>query len=133
MKFNKEVRKLSRQLFQASFTDGRLDPAKVKAITAKVIEAKPRHFIDVLKNYQRLVRLETEKHHAVIESAGPLDRSTSEQLENNLRSKYGRDLTTEFKISPDLIGGLRIKLGSDVWDGTIRNRLDRLQNQLAQI
>jgi len=50
----------------------------------------------------------------------------------DLKAKYGSDLATDFKINPDLLGGLRIKIGSDVWDGSVRNRLTRLGEELAQ-
>lgn len=129
-KLDKDSRKLSKQLFNASFTNGQLDEAKVRAIAAKVGEAKPRHFVGLLKDYQRKVRLEVEKHHAVIESAQPLDRSLSEQVVSGLKAKYGATVTTEFKVTPELIGGLRIKIGSDVFDSSVRNRIDRLETQL---
>lgn len=132
MKLDKDSRKLSKQLFLASFTDGRIDAAKVAAVGGKVASSKPRHSLGILKAYQRLVRLEVEKRHAVIESAAALDQATSKQLLDNLRAKYGNDLTTEFKVSPELLGGLRIKIGSDVFDSSIRERLNRLENQIAQ-
>jgi len=47
----------------------------------------------------------------------------------NLRRRYGDDLTTEFRTNPDLLGGLRIKIGDDVWDGSVKNRLHKLQEQ----
>ncbi len=132
MKLSKEARKLSRELFRASFTDGRLDQSKVRTVSQKVIDSKPRHYIDILKDYQRLIRMEVEKNHAVVESAVELDSSTREQLEQTLRSRYGQHLTTEFRSAPELIGGLRIKIGSDVFDASVRDRLARLQNQFAQ-
>jgi F-type H+-transporting ATPase subunit delta len=48
----------------------------------------------------------------------------------NLKKKYGGDLTAEFVVNPQLLGGMRIRVGSDVWDGSVRNRLERLQQQL---
>ena len=95
-----------------------------------VLATKPRHYLDVLKDYQHLIQLEVEKRHAVIESATPLNRRLGDQIVGNLRSKYGEDLTTEFRTNPELLGGLRIKIGNDVWDGSIKNRLDQLQEQL---
>lgn len=130
MKVSKEVRKNSRQLFQASFTDGKLDEGKVRAIVAKVASAKPRNYIDVLGAYQRYVRLEVAKRHAVVESAAQLDAATTARLTDTLRGKYGSDLSTEFKVSPELIGGLRIKIGSDVWDGSVQHRIARLEDEL---
>src|SRR3954469_19359964 len=123
MKLDKDSRKLSKQLFQASFTDGRIDKEKVGIIGRQIVESKPRNTLGILKEYQRLIRLEIEKHHAVIESAAKLDDSTKKQLVSNLKAKYGKDTTTEFKISPELLGGVRVKIGSDVFDSSVRERL----------
>lgn len=131
MKISKEARKVSKQLFNVSFSDGKLDGAKVSAIAKTVIDNKPRKYTEILKNYQRLIRVEVAKRHAVIESAAELANDMRQQLLGNLRTKYGNDLTTEFKVSPELIGGLRVKIASDVWDGSIRGRLSRLENNLA--
>jgi F-type H+-transporting ATPase subunit delta len=132
MKLSKDARKLSRGMFQASFSEGRLDEGKVRTITQTVASQKPRRYIDILKAYQRLLRLEVEKSHAVIESATELDPATREQLEQSLRAKYGQDLTTDFRATAELIGGLRIKIGSDVFDSTVRDRLARLESDLAR-
>ena len=129
MKITKEARRLSRQLFRLSLTDGALDRAKVSSIVQTVITEKPRHYVGALEDFQRLIRLEMAKRHAVIESAVALSPETSESIVNNLKQKYGQDLTTEFAVNPELIGGMRIKLGSDVWDGSVKNRLARLQEQ----
>jgi F-type H+-transporting ATPase subunit delta len=132
MKLTKEARKLSKELFRASFTNGKLNEARVRTLANAVASRKPRHYIDVLKNYLRLVRLESEKHHAIIESATPLDPQTTGKVSVDLKLKYGWDLATDFKVNPGLLGGLRIKIGSDVWDGSVRNRLARLGEELAQ-
>ena len=129
-KLDKDSRKLSKQLFNASFTEGQLDETKVRTIAAKVVESKPRNAVGILKDYQRQVRLEIQSHHAVIESATPLDGKLSEQVVGGLKAKYGPTVTTEFKVTPELIGGLRIKIGSDVFDSSVRNRIDPLENQL---
>lgn len=131
MKIPKEARKLSRSLFRSSFNNGRLDQAKVAAVVAQTVSAKPRHYIEALKNLQRLIRLELAKRHAVIESAEPLDSAASGKIANDLKARYGADITLEFHVQPGLIGGLRIKLGSDVWDGSVRGRLDRLEQELT--
>jgi F-type H+-transporting ATPase subunit delta len=131
MKLDKDSRKLSKQLFTVSFTDGRLDEKKVKAVAGQIVNSKPRNAIGILKEYQRRVRLEVAKHHAVVESAVEMDQATTKQLIASLRSKYGKDITTEFKVSPELLGGLRIKIGSDVIDSSVRDRLSRLEAELT--
>jgi F-type H+-transporting ATPase subunit delta len=130
MKLNKEIRRLSRKMLQASFTDGQLDPGRIASLVDSVIAEKPRNYIDVLKNYKRLLRLEVEKRHATIETASEVDSAIRSEIEANLKSKYGDDLATDFHVDPQLLGGMRIRVGSDVWDGSVRNRLERLQHEL---
>ena len=130
MKIAKEARKASKRFFLGSFTGGRLDENKVRTVVAQVIERKPRNYREILQAYQRSIRLEMEKHQARIESATELDRFTSETLSRTLKSKYGEDLAIDFKVSPDLIGGLRIKIGSDVWDSSVQARLQTLEQEL---
>jgi F-type H+-transporting ATPase subunit delta len=130
MKINKEIRQLSRQMLRASFTDGQLDQGKIVSLVQSLIAKKPRRFLDILQNYKRLLRLEIEKRHATIESASQLSPQNSSEILAKLKHKYGDDLTTEFRTDPMFLGGMRIRVGSDVWDGTVRNRLQQLQQQL---
>jgi F-type H+-transporting ATPase subunit delta len=130
MKINKEMRQLSREMLRASFTDSQLDRGKIASLVQSLIAKRPRHFIPILGNYKRLLRLEVEKRHAKIESASELNEQTSSKIVAKLKQRYGDDLTAEFIVDPMLLGGMRVRVGSDVWDGTVRNRLERLQQQL---
>ena len=130
MKINKEIRQLSREMLRASFTDGRLDPARIVSVVDSVITRKPRNYVNVLKNYKRLLRFELEKRRARIETAREVDSAIQSEIVSNLKKRYGSDLTTEFVVTPELLGGMRVRVGSDVWDGSVRNRLERLQQQL---
>ena len=129
MKISKEVRQLSGKLVRASFVDGALDGARVKALVASIIKNKPRNCVQLLENYQRLLRLEAEKRRARIESATELDEAAGRQIIDDLQKRYGGSLTTEFVVNPALLGGVRIRVGSDVWDSSVRNRLERLQQK----
>ena len=131
MKINREIRRMSREMLRASFTDGQLDQGKIASLVQSLVEKKPRHYIETLENYKRLVRLELEKRHARVEAAAELSNEVRSQLRSSLQRKYGSDLTTEFVVTPELLGGLRIRVGSDVWDGSVRNRLQRLEEKLA--
>jgi len=130
MKITKEIRQLSREMLRASFTDGQLDRGKIASLVQSLIAKRPRHFMAVLQNYKRLLRLEIEKRHAKIESATQLSPQAAVDIVARLKKKYGEDLTSEFVVDPTLLGGVRVRVGSDVWDGTLRNRLERLQQQL---
>ena len=130
MKINKESRRLSKELLRASFTDGQLDSGRISSLVKSLIEKKPRNYVNVLNEYKRLLRLEVEKRTATIESATELSPEVAARTVQNLKEKYGGDLTTNFVVNPELLGGMRIRVGSDVWDSSVRNRLQRLQQQL---
>jgi F-type H+-transporting ATPase subunit delta len=130
MKISREARRLARELFRLCLASGRLDASRVSAISEQVIAEKPRDYLQILKEFSRLVRLELDRRHATIESASPLDETSARSIANTLRQKFGGDITTEFRTSPDLLGGLRVKLGSDVWDGSISSRLAAFSQQL---
>ena len=129
MKINKEMRQLSKELLRASFTDGQLDSGRIASLVKSLIEKKPRNYIKVLESYKRLLRLEVEKHTATIESATELEPQAGADLVANLKRKYGSHLAARFVVNKELLGGMRIRVGSDVWDSSVRNRLHRLQQQ----
>src|SRR5258705_2165 len=122
VKIKKEIRWLSREMLRASFTDRQLDAGRIVSLVDSLIARKPRHYVEILKNYRRLLRLELEKRQAKIETASELDSARTSDLVANLKKKYGGDLTTEFVVNPELLGGMRIRGGNDGWDGTGRNR-----------
>ncbi len=130
MKISREARRLARELFRLSLVDGRLDANRVATISERLVAEKPRAYLQILKEISRLVRLELERRHAVIESAAPLDEASARNIANTLKQRFGSDITTEFRTSAGLLGGLRIKLGSDVWDGSISSRLAAFSQQL---
>src|SRR5436305_13766561 len=127
---NKEVKRTARDLVRGSFADGQLDRGRVDSLIQCLIARNPRNVYRILDAYKRLLRLELLKRHAVIESAEPLDQQTTSKVSMALGKRYGHDLTTEFVVNPELLGGMRIRVGSDVWDGSVRNRLERLQKEL---
>ena len=130
MQVKKEVRQIAREMLRASFTDGQLDRGRIASLVDSILTRKPRNFLKVLEYYKRLLRLETEKRHARIETTTALEPQIVSQISLNLGRRYGTDLTTEFVVNPALLGGMRIRVGSDVWDSSVRNRLERLQQQL---
>ena len=127
MKASKDALRTARGLFRASLDGDKLDQSRVKVIVDKLSAEKPRGYLAILHAYGRMIRLELEKTHAVIESATKLDETMRAKILGDLKKKYGDDLTSEFKEDESLLGGLRVKVGSDVWDGTVKARIGRLE------
>jgi F-type H+-transporting ATPase subunit delta len=130
MQVKKEVRQIAREMLRASFTDGQLDRGRITSVVDSILAKKPRNYLKIFEYYKRLLRLEAEKRHGRIETTTALEPQIASQISLNLARRYGADLTTEFVVNPALLGGMRIRVGSDVWDSSVRNRLERLQQQL---
>ena len=130
MKISREARRMARELYRFSLVNGRLDANRVSEISQRLVTEKPRGYLQALKELSRLVRLELDRRHAIVESAQPLDETSAANIVQTLKSKFGSDITTEFRTSPALLGGLRVKLGSDVWDGSVNSRLAAFSQQL---
>ncbi len=131
MKVSKDALRHARALFQTCAKDGKLDLDRVKTIVKRVGEEKPRGYLGILTAFQRLVRLDLEKRHAIIESAVELSQELKDDVLKNLKARYGDDVTSEFKVVPDLLGGMRVRVGSDIWDGSVKTRLDRLSQAFS--
>jgi F-type H+-transporting ATPase subunit delta len=130
VKISKDIRRLSRKLTRASYVNGTLDRERINSIVQSIIAERPRGYIQLLENYLRLLRLEFGKRQATIESAAELDAEAGRKIVAGLEHKYGAGLATDFVVNPALLGGVRVRVGSDVWDCSVRNRLERLQQKL---
>jgi F-type H+-transporting ATPase subunit delta len=127
MKISKQERRDGRELFRSCMANGVLDENRVRKAMRAVAEKKPRGYVAVLSHFHRLVRLELLRRTARIESATPLTPQTQAQIQNDLGRKYGQGLTFTFSQNPGLIGGIRVQVGGDVYDGTVQGRLNELR------
>jgi len=128
MKTTKQARREAKELFRSCFRDGRLDHERVRQAVREVLQAKPRGHLAILSQFQRLVKLSLEQRSALVESPVPLPPDLQSRLQDDLARAYGPGLDVSFARNPALLGGLRIRVGSDVFDGTIRARLTALEN-----
>jgi F-type H+-transporting ATPase subunit delta len=126
MKVSKEALRNARQFLRLTLKDGKVDTDMARRIVDTVVKAKPRHYIATLEAYHRMLRLELEKRHAIVENASTLENEQCDAILADLRGKLGADVTAEFRHTPELLGGMRVKLGSTVWDSSVKARLDGL-------
>ena len=127
MKTRKQAQREARQIFQLCLVDGSLDEARVRQVVSRLVDAKRPGTLPVLTRLQRLVRLDREKHSAEVESAAPLTAEAQAAIEAGVAKRFGRGVVTSFRDNPALIGGVRIKVGSNVYDDSIKGRLAALE------
>jgi F-type H+-transporting ATPase subunit delta len=108
--------------------DGKLNEDSLRKVIKAIAEKKPRNYKGILITLKTLVRQELARHHVTVESAEELDAASIANVEAEMKGKHGNDLTFEYKVNPALLGGMRLRKGDDVWDGSLKSRLDRLAN-----
>jgi F-type H+-transporting ATPase subunit delta len=129
MKIPRKAQREAKRLWRCCLVEGRLEEGRVRAAVRELVERKPRQYLRVLLHFQRLVRLELQRRQATLSSATAMSPVLQTSVQQKLERLYGPGLDFVFQQEPGLVGGLRVQVGSDVYDGTVRARLEALQER----
>jgi len=129
MKGRKQIKREARQLFRLCHINGSVEESRVREVVRQALQSKHRGVHAILSEFIRLVRLDRSRHTAGIESATALPADLQASVTASLERVYGPGLNSSFSLNPDLIGGMRIKVGSDVYDGSIKAKLSELEKR----
>jgi F-type H+-transporting ATPase subunit delta len=127
MKTVKQLKSEAKHLYRLCLVDGSLDENRVRQVVRRVLESRRRGSLALLSHFRRLVRLDCARHTARVESATPLPADLQMSVSSDLERVYGPKLRISFANNPGLIGGMRIKVGSDVYDSSVKARLAALE------
>jgi len=131
MKASKVATTTARRIFRlCTDANGELNEANFITAVKKIGTEKPRDFRGILQVLRRLAKAELAKKQVTVESAVALGDAEKENITNSLRAKHGQDLNFEYKVTADLLGGLRIQIGDNVYDSSVKSRLNRLADAL---
>ena len=131
MKTTKQIMREARQLFRVCLVDGRLDEDRARVVVQRVIQSRHRGYLTLLGHFKRLLKLQYDRFTARVESALPLPADLQATVRAELTGVYGPGITTLFARNPALIGGMRIQVGSDVYDGSVRSGLATLEKSFG--
>ena len=127
MKSKRQQQREAKRLFRLSMVTGSLDETRIRRIVDQMVAAERPGSLNVLSRLQRLVRLDREAHSARVESASSLPEDLRAAIQTGLTRLYGGGIATTYAENPALLGGVRITVGSDVYDGSIQGRLAALE------
>jgi F-type H+-transporting ATPase subunit delta len=127
MKISKQAQREARQLFRSCFVNGLLDENRVRQAIMLLAEKKPRGYVEILSRLHRLVKLELARRSVRVENAVETSPAQQNGIRANLEKQYGGGLDIQYFINPQLIGGMRIQVGSDLYDGSVKTRLEKLE------
>jgi F-type H+-transporting ATPase subunit delta len=112
MRISKQARRDAKHLFLSCQANGLLSEDRARLAVSQLIARKPRYYQAILNHFKRLVQQDIARRTA---------------LQANLARRYGAGLEYVYSQNPGLVGGARIQIGSDVYDGSIRARLTAVQ------
>ena len=126
MKISKEVQAQARQLMRLCMgEDGLLQVDTVRLVADRVLQEKPRHYLELLTAFTGLVRMEEARRTAVVTSAVELTPAEQAAIRAKLDARTP-GLQYEWVVDPTLIAGITVRVGDEVTDASVRSRIARL-------
>lgn len=123
MKINREAAQFARKVFRACLTEKGLDEEKLSTLLKAMQKNQPRNHYAILTRLKKLVTLHNEAITVLVETATEL------KDDSELKKAFGAEAKIEVTVKPELLGGMRIRQGSNVWDSTVSGRLEQLASQ----
>jgi F-type H+-transporting ATPase subunit delta len=74
--------------------------------------------------------MDRDRHTAHVQSAVPLDGDLRTSIAADVVRLFGKGVEPSFTEDPTLVGGIRVRVGSDVYDGSVRARLAAIEARL---
>ena len=127
----KQIAQKAKKLFRLCLVSNRVDPGRALRVVQIIIAERHRGSLRLLRQFRRLLKLHEEQRTAKVECAVPATPDIERSVRHRIESVYGMGITTVFAHNPQLIGGMRIRVGCDVFDGSILNGLRALRTSFG--
>jgi F-type H+-transporting ATPase subunit delta len=128
MRGDKKTKLLASRLFKLSLVNDQVSAGQVAGVLGYIEKAAPRHALALLKLYHRAIKTELAKSYALVEHAGPVSDTTLRLIEGAMTRKYHRPVTASARANPRLLAGVRIRIGSDIYESTVAGQLANLSS-----
>ncbi|PCD02035.1 F0F1 ATP synthase subunit delta [Sphingomonas spermidinifaciens] len=107
-----------------------LDPVTTKFLGVLAANGRLRDLNAIITTFRALAARHRGETTAEIVSAHPLADDQVDALRQQLRARVGRDVNVELSVDPSLLGGLVVRIGSQMIDSSIKTRLNSLAHAM---
>ncbi len=126
MRSSLQHQKYAKQLFKLSLdAGGKLSLSRVEALLHTLRNKPALEKKGILKAYLRLLREASSKENYLLEHASPLSQEQLSAFEGFFSAHYKKAIKLQTNLNPSLIGGVRVHIGSDIWEQSIFNHLNQ--------
>lgn len=125
------------QVQQKKLLDSLIERTKPTEVTANFLNIllqnyRLQYLPEINKAFSKIVDERLNIITAKITSATPISEDQKELLKNQLHKLTGKEVRLTFTTDPSIIGGVVTQIGSQIYDGSIRNQLEQLRLKLSQ-
>ena len=106
-------------------------PATVRLVEIVVTRPRGRSLETALEELSRLAAARRQRLVAQVRVARPLDQTQTDRLSAALARTYGREVALQVDVDPSVVGGIEVRVGDSVLDGTVARRLEKVRRQLT--
>jgi len=85
---------------------------------------------DIAAEYEQLVDKHLDRVHAVVSTARPVDAKLARAIQKRLAEVFAKSVLPHFRTEPALLGGIVVRVGDRVFDGSLRRKLKLLRNRM---
>jgi F-type H+-transporting ATPase subunit delta len=107
-----------------------LDPTTAKFLGVLAQNRRLNQLPQIIRAFRQLAAQYRGETTAEVTSAHPLDDDQVGALKQQLRTRLGRDVNVDLSVDPSLLGGLVVKIGSQMIDSSIKTRLNSLAHAM---
>jgi F-type H+-transporting ATPase subunit delta len=111
--------------------DGKARPATVRLVELALHNFGGRGFDASLTRLVELAAARRDREVAYVTTAVPLTDDEEQRLADRLSGRYGRQISLKVEVDPSVLGGVRVRVGADLYDGTVVRRLAQSRKALA--
>lgn len=112
--------------------DGKVDPLIVRVMRLLVQKGREDILPDVIRQYGRLRDERLGVVEAQVKSAMPMEFDETEALRKALEAKTDQKVRLRIEVVPELLGGVVVRIGDRVYDGSVQHQLESLRDQLEE-
>lgn len=127
------INNLARAIYESSFGK---DGKELDAVTKKTVDLiSKKHLLskskEIITQLEKIIDKNEEVVRAKISSKTKIDKKITDEIEDFIKKRYkAKNTILEFEINPKLLGGIKIEIGDEIIDTTLKNKIKKLENYL---
>jgi F-type H+-transporting ATPase subunit delta len=111
---------------------GKVPQNVVNFVLVTIDKRRQRLLREISRQYNQLLDAHLNREHVEVTLAREATRETEKLIATKLSGVLGKEAIPHFRVKPEIIGGLVVRTGTSIYDGSVRRRLEGMRRQLLR-